>query len=76
MTQSKEAEAIFTWRGPHVAGKVHVRRGTWTLEGCGDQCFLWIKQSNNRKNEPNRSRSRSEGRSHPLNNYAKLKVNI
>eukprot|EP00091_Calanus_sinicus_P009424 TRINITY_DN22065_c0_g1_i1.p1 TRINITY_DN22065_c0_g1~~TRINITY_DN22065_c0_g1_i1.p1 ORF type:complete len:150 (-),score=24.18 TRINITY_DN22065_c0_g1_i1:202-651(-) len=44
--KNAEAEGIFTWNGEHVAGNVHVRGESWVLEGCGDQCFLWIKQTN------------------------------
>ena len=44
-----EAEAVFTWEGVHtvhVAGQVHTSSGSWALEGCGEECFLWIKQKN------------------------------
>ena len=41
-----EAEAVFTWKGVHVAGQVHALGESWGLEGCGDGCFLWIKQKN------------------------------
>ena len=44
-TQGKDAEAIFSWQGPHVAGRVHDGGETWTLEGCGHHCYLWIKQA-------------------------------
>lgn len=47
--QSRDGEAIFSWQGPHVAGRVHIEGNTWTIEGCGDQCFLWIKHSNTLK---------------------------
>lgn len=39
------AEAIFNWHGDIVVGSVHVKGESWILQGCGEQCFLWIKQT-------------------------------
>lgn len=75
MVQSGDAEAIFSWQGRHVAGKVHVGAESWTLEGCGEQCFLWIKQSNSLKYQMSSAiLSRSTRNMHPPFNYAKLRV--
>ena len=35
---------MFAWRGRHVSGHVHDGEESWMLEGCGEGCFLWIKQ--------------------------------
>merc|ERR1719228_215531 len=45
--KNREGEAIFVWNGPTVAGSVHIGGVSWVLEGCGHDCFLWIKQKNN-----------------------------
>jgi len=39
-------EAAFTWNSVHVAGQVHANSRAWSLQGCGDGCYLWIRQSN------------------------------
>jgi len=36
-------EAIFTWRGNIVVGSVHHDGDSWQLQGCGENCYLWIK---------------------------------
>ena len=36
-------EAIFTWRGNIVVGSVHHDGDSWQLQGCGKDCYLWIK---------------------------------
>merc|ERR1711892_1224636 len=72
--KSGDAEAIFSWQGRHVAGKVHIAAESWTLEGCGEQCFLWIKQANSLKYQMSSAiLSRSTGNMHPPFNYAKLR---
>merc|ERR1711970_217404 len=44
--QKGVAEAVFTWDDDdHVAGQVHANGEAWALEGCGEGCFLWIKQN-------------------------------
>merc|ERR1711970_569299 len=40
-------EAIFTWRGNVVVGSVHHNGDSWQLQGCGDNCYLWIKYGSN-----------------------------
>merc|ERR1712142_476633 len=40
-----DSEAVFTWSGDHVAGHVNNKGNSWVLEGCGEGCFLWIKQT-------------------------------
>ena len=59
--QNAEAEAIFSWSGEHVAGNVHVLGESWVLEGCGDQCFLWIKQTNDWLDETSAPDSKIRG---------------
>ena len=44
--QNDSAEAVFVWDGVHVGGHVSANGESWMLEGCGDECFLWIKQTN------------------------------
>jgi len=42
------SEALFVWSvsgDEHVAGHVNVEGASFILEGCGTQCYLWIKQS-------------------------------
>jgi len=42
------SEALFVWSvsgDEHVAGHVNVEGASFILEGCGSQCYLWIKQS-------------------------------
>ena len=73
--QSKGAEAIFSWQGPHVAGRVHIDEDTYTLEGCGEQCFLWIKQSSSLKYDMSSATvTRYGGRPYSQIDYAKLRV--
>jgi len=36
-------EAIFTWSGNIVVGSVHHDGDSWQLQGCGENCYLWIK---------------------------------
>jgi len=40
-------EAIFTWRGNVVVGSVHHDGDSWQLQGCGDNCYLWIRYGSN-----------------------------
>jgi len=42
------SEAVFVWSvsgDEHVAGYVNVEGASFILEGCGTQCYLWIKKS-------------------------------
>ena len=39
-------EAIFTWKGNLVVGSVHLNGNSWQLQGCGINCYLWIKYNN------------------------------
>jgi len=57
-----DAEAIFTWTGSHIAGSVHAGGVSWVLEGCGDDCFLWIKQKNDWQDELTADNPRYENR--------------
>ena len=41
------AEALFAWRDEHIAGQLSTQGTVWSLEGCGDKCFLWIRQQGN-----------------------------
>ena len=43
--QCDDGEAVFTWSHDHVAGHVNNKGNSWVLEGCGEGCFLWIKQT-------------------------------
>jgi len=40
-------EAIFTWSGSNVVGSVHHDGDSWQLQGCGENCYLWIKYGSN-----------------------------
>ena len=40
--QAGGAEAVFAWRGQHVAGQLSAEGSTWLLEGCGEACRLWV----------------------------------
>ena len=75
--QNAEAEAIFTWNGEHVAGNVHVRGESWVLEGCCDQCFLWIKQTNDWLDETSAPDTKiKSGISQPPKNMTQLLVRM
>ena len=75
--QNAEAEAIFSWSGEHVAGNVHVLGESWVLEGCGDQCFLWIKQTNDWLDETSAPDSKiRSGIVQPPKNMTQLLVRI
>lgn len=63
--QGEAAEAIFTWHGDVVAGSVHVRGESWILQGCGERCYLWIKQTTNWQEESLITSSRTRS-SNPL----------
>merc|ERR1711962_620456 len=43
----ENSEAVFVWRGNHVAGHLNAGGRSWMLEGCGTGCYLWIGQTNN-----------------------------
>ena len=75
--QSDRAEAVFTWQGSHVAGSVHVGPDSWVLEGCGEKCYLWIKQTNNWEDEVSSSYvERTLAQPHPPANYSRLRVGL
>jgi len=38
------ASAYFAWNGPTLSGQVQVENNSWSLEGCGEDCFAWVKQ--------------------------------
>merc|ERR1711942_366401 len=44
--QTVGGEAIFTWKGNLVVGSVHLNGNSWQLQGCGINCYLWIKYIN------------------------------
>ena len=44
---ARGAEALFTWRDEHIAGQLSTEGAVWSLEGCGHECFLWIRQQGN-----------------------------
>eukprot|EP00092_Neocalanus_flemingeri_P030752 GFUD01033395.1.p1 GENE.GFUD01033395.1~~GFUD01033395.1.p1 ORF type:complete len:725 (+),score=108.76 GFUD01033395.1:33-2207(+) len=72
--KSVDAEAVFTWQGQDVAGSVHVAGWSWTLEGCGEECFLWIKQTSSWMDEKTRSSSSRRLSTHqPPTNLSFLK---
>merc|ERR1711962_455608 len=43
----ENSEAVFVWRGNHVAGHLNAGGRSWMLEGCGTGCYLWIGETNN-----------------------------
>jgi len=49
--QTVGGEAIFTWKGNLVVGSVHLNGESWQLQGCGSNCYLWIKYNNNWSDE-------------------------
>ena len=60
-----------------MAGNVHVGGQSWSLEGCGEKCYLWIKQTSTWKDEQPTSvyvGDRALGRGHNLANYTRLRV--
>merc|ERR1719312_2042172 len=72
--KSDRAEAVFTWQGSHVAGSVHVGPDSWVLEGCGEKCYLWIKQTNHWEDEVSSSYvERTLAQPHPPANYSRLR---
>jgi len=36
--------AYFTWRGTTLSGQVQAGSHSWSLEGCGIDCYSWVKQ--------------------------------
>jgi len=36
--------AYFTWSGAALSGQVQSKEHSWSLEGCGRNCFSWVKQ--------------------------------
>ena len=42
--QAPGAEAVFAWRGEHVAGQLVTWDQVWVLEGCGEGCHMWARQ--------------------------------
>jgi len=36
--------AYFTWSGSTISGQVQADDSSWSLEGCGEDCFTWVKQ--------------------------------
>jgi len=36
--------AYFTWTGTTLSGQVQAEANSWSLEGCGEDCFTWVKQ--------------------------------
>ena len=75
--KGEEAEAIFNWNGDNVVGSVHVKEDSWVLQGCGDECFLWVKQTNNWQEETlfPTSKTRSSLPLQPDNDWTNLMVN-
>jgi len=65
--KNEDAEAIFTWDGLTVAGAVHVGGVSWALEGCGEDCFLWIQQKNDWLDETSAPESKNGASKHPKN---------
>ena len=62
-----------------MAGNVHVDGESWSLEGCGEKCYLWIKQTNTWQDEVDSSLpvgDRSLIRGHPPANYSRLRVSV
>jgi len=45
--KTEGGEAIFTWKGNLIVGSVHLNGNSWQLQGCGNNCYLWIKYINN-----------------------------
>merc|ERR1712179_332401 len=45
--KTEGGEAIFTWKGNLIVGSVHLNGHSWQLQGCGNNCYLWIKYINN-----------------------------
>merc|ERR1711892_412366 len=39
------SNAYFTWNGPTLSGQVQSAENSWSLEGCGENCFSWVKQA-------------------------------
>ena len=58
-----------------MAGNVHVGGQSWSLEGCGEKCYLWIKQTDTWKDEETSyAGERAIGRGHTRANATRLKV--
>jgi len=55
----EQSEAVFAWRGDHVAGHLNAEGRSWILEGCGPGCYLWILQTNNWVDETHRNTTSS-----------------
>ena len=36
--------AYFTWVGSALSGQVQSEEHSWSLEGCGENCYSWVKQ--------------------------------
>ena len=58
-----------------MAGNVHVGGQSWSLEGCGEKCYLWIKQTDTWEDEEaSYAGERAIERGQSLANYTRLKV--
>ena len=43
--QNVLAEAHFVWYGDTVVGKITEPGKIWSIQGCGEECFIWIEHS-------------------------------
>ena len=44
MQSGLDKVAYFTWRGTTLSGQVQAGSHSWSLEGCGIECYSWVKQ--------------------------------
>ena len=70
------SSAYFTWNGPTLSGQVHAGGNSWSLEGCGEDCFNWVKQERSTwQEETCEEAPKTDGITvnHKKSNYLKVK---
>ena len=68
--------AYFTWRGATLSGQVQAEDHSWSLEGCGEECFTWVKQDRTSWREETCEEAPAEGVSTEKKQAEYLKVNL
>ena len=68
--------AYFTWRGTTLSGQVQAESHSWSLEGCGEECFTWVKQDRSSWREETCEEAPAEGVATEKKQAEYLKVNL
>ena len=68
--------AYFTWRGATLSGQVQAEGHSWSLEGCGEECFTWVKQDRTSWGEETSEEAPAEEAPTKKRKAESLKVNL